>query len=314
MSKNEIKTLAKEITKPIKKKFPRKQVITHFPAELYACDLMDFGEDKKDNGYRFALVTIDAYSRYVFAKPTTKFADEMSKNIKEVIESSILIPSSVWTDRGSEFYNSQVKQVFDSYAINHYSTGGESKAAPVERVIRTLKKKLKEKFIEEGSHEWTVFLPEIVEEYNNTKHSATGSTPWETYTFQKSHKEKERKIPKQKQKFKPGDKVRVSMVKGIFQKESALGNWSYEVFEVERLVSDKPLRYVVKDWQGETINGTFYQEELQKTEVPNTFLVDEVLETRTRNGKQESLVSWFGHGKAFNEWIPSTEVKSLKKK
>jgi hypothetical protein len=104
------------------------------------------------------------------------------------------------------------------------------------------------------------------------------------------------------------------MVKGIFQKESALGNWSYEVFEVERLVSDKPLRYVVKDWQGETITGTFYQEELQKTEVPNTFLVDEVLETRTRNGKQESLVSWFGHGKDFNEWLPSTEVKSLKKK
>lgn len=314
MSKNEIKTLAKEITKPIKKKFPRKQIITSFPAELYAMDLLDMGANKMDNGYRFALVTIDVYSRYLFATPTTKFADEMAKNIKEVIENSILIPSSVWTDKGTEFYNSKVQEVFDSYAITHYSTFGESKSAPVERVIRTLKNKLKQKFIEEGSQEWTVFLPEIVEEYNNTKHSSTKATPWETYTFQKQHTEKERPIPKQTQKFKPGDKVRISMVKGIFQKESALGNWSYEVFEVVRLVNDKPLRYVLKDWQGATIDGTFYQEELQKTNVPNTFLVDEVKDTRTRNGVKESLVSWFGHGKQFDEWIPSSEVKSLQKK
>jgi hypothetical protein len=62
-SKSELKTLAKEITKPIQKKFPRKQVITEMVGELYAIDLMDFGANKIDNGYRFAVVAIDVYSK-----------------------------------------------------------------------------------------------------------------------------------------------------------------------------------------------------------------------------------------------------------
>lgn len=315
MSKNEVRTLAKEVTKPIKKKFPRRQVILNDVGDLTALDLMDMGSDMIDNGYRFALIGIDVYSRFGFALPTKKDGTTMEESIKQMIlKDSFIIPTNVWTDRGTEFYNSKVSKVFKDNGIHHYSTSGESKSAPVERLIRTIKIKLKEEMIVEGNQRWTELLPEVIDDYNTTKHSSTGSKPIETYTLQKSHNEKVKKVPEQTQKFKKGNRVRISMTKGTFQKESHAGNWSYEVFTVTDVLDDKkPLMYRLKDWNDKMIDGAFYQQELQKTEVPNTFLVENVVRTRTRNGKNESFVKWLGHSELFNEWIDSSEVRELQK-
>ena len=66
-------------------------------------------------------------------------------------------------------------------------------------------------------------------------------------------------------KFKIGDKVRVSKLKSVFDK-SYTGNWSTEIFEIDKIIHSKPIVYHLKD-----IQGSFYEYELQKTKYPDIF-------------------------------------------
>ena len=65
-------------------------------------------------------------------------------------------------------------------------------------------------------------------------------------------------------KFKVGDHVRILKYKNIFAKGYA-PNLSEEVFMISKLKNTIPWTYVMNDLNGEEIVGTFYEEELEKT-------------------------------------------------
>ena len=65
-------------------------------------------------------------------------------------------------------------------------------------------------------------------------------------------------------KFKVGDHVRISKYKNIFAKGYA-PNWSEEAFVIRKVQNTVPWTYVINDLNGEEIIGTFYEQELQKT-------------------------------------------------
>ena len=65
-------------------------------------------------------------------------------------------------------------------------------------------------------------------------------------------------------KFTFGDQVRISRYKNIFAKGYA-PNWSEQVFVVSGIKITVPWTYVVSELNGEKINGSFYEKELQKT-------------------------------------------------
>ena len=46
----------------------------------------------------------------------------------------------IYIDRGSEFYNADVKPMLQTHNVNMYSTFSEMKASIIERFNRTLKK------------------------------------------------------------------------------------------------------------------------------------------------------------------------------
>ena len=64
-------------------------------------------------------------------------------------------------------------------------------------------------------------------------------------------------------KFKVGDHVRISKYKNIFAK-GYTPNWSEEVVVIKKNPNTVPWTYVVNDFNGEEIIGTFYEKELQK--------------------------------------------------
>ena len=64
-------------------------------------------------------------------------------------------------------------------------------------------------------------------------------------------------------KFKVGDHVRISRYKNIFAK-GYTPNWS-DVFVIKEVKIAVPWKYVINDLNGEEIIGTFYENELQKT-------------------------------------------------
>ncbi len=105
-------------------------------------------------------------------------------------------------------------------------------------------------------------------------------------------------------KFRVGDKVRISLTKKTFEK-GFTPNWSEEVFVVDKVLLTIPVTYSLKDLLGEPITGSFYEQELQKTE-QDIFVIEKVI--RKRGNK--SLVKWRGYSDKFNSWVPTKSIAS----
>ena len=109
-------------------------------------------------------------------------------------------------------------------------------------------------------------LDDIVNEYNNTYHRIIKMKPVDvkdnTYTdLAELHSEKE--VNDKDPIFKVGDHVRISKYKNIFAK-GYMPNWSEEVFIISKIKNTAPWTYIINDFNGEEIIGTFYEKELQK--------------------------------------------------
>jgi len=66
-----------------------------------------------------------------------------------------------------------------------------------------------------------------------------------------------------KHKLLVGGYVRIRKYKGAFMKGYE-PNWTTEVFKVLKVKSTYPVTYKIQDYMGTPINGSFYEEELQK--------------------------------------------------
>ena len=105
-------------------------------------------------------------------------------------------------------------------------------------------------------------LNDIVDEYNNRYHTTIKMKPIDVKdnTYINTDKETNDKDPK----FKVGDHVRISKYKKIFAK-GYTPNWSEEVFVIKKVKNTFPWTYVINDFNGDDIMGTFYEKELQET-------------------------------------------------
>ena len=143
-----------------------------------------------------------------------------------------------------------------------YSTYNEGKSVVVERLIRTLKNKLCKHMTATGKNVYYDVLDDVVNKYNNTKHSTIKMKPKDVGNNNKrvdidEHNEKD-------SRFKVGDRVRISKFKNIFAK-GYTPNWSKEIFIVDKIDDTVPYTYNIKDLNGEEIIVSFYDRELQKS-------------------------------------------------
>ena len=114
-----------------------------------------------------------------------------------------------------------------------------------------------------------------------------------------------------KPKFKVGDTVRVSKVKGTFRK-GYLANWSEEIFVVDNVKRTTPPTYGLRDLYSEQLEGSFYEEELQKiSKTDDLWKIEKVLKTRYRNKKKQVLVRWRGFPEKFDLWIDANQIKPV---
>ena len=67
--------------------------------------------------------------------------------------------------------------------------------------------------------------------------------------------------------------------------------------------------YKLKDYDGEELKGTFYEEELQKVIKPDdVYEVEKILKKR---GNVQYLVKWLGYPNKFNSWVPASEINLI---
>ena len=85
------------------------------------------------------------------------------------------------------------------------------------------------------------------------------------------------------------------MIRMRFQKGYIPG-WTEELFQVFQLFQGNPLYYKIMDLQGEWLEETFYEEELQKIYKKDVvFRIECILQQRKRKKGVEILVNWFGY-------------------
>jgi len=64
----------------------------------------------------------------------------------------------------------------------------------------------------------------------------------------------------------------------------------------------------------EPIEGSFYEQELLKSAVPDYMEMDKVIQERKKGKKKEYLVSFVGWPKKFNRWLSEDEFEYVEQK
>ena len=228
-------TLADERHKPIIRKFNKRKVYSQFKDNIWGVDLADMQSlSRKNKGIKYLLCAIDLYSKYAFVIPLKdKKGISVVNAFNKIIKQSSIKPNKIWVDQGGEFYNNVFEKWLSDNDINMYSTYNEGKSVVAERFIRTLKNKLYKHMTATGKNVYYNVLDDLINKYNNTKHSTIKMKPIDVGDNNKrvyidEHNEKD-------SKFKVGDRVRISRYKNVFAKGYA-PNWSSEIFIVDKII------------------------------------------------------------------------------
>ena len=262
---------------------------------------------KFNNGIKYLLMVIDVFSKYGWIVPLkSKTGVDVANALSKIfIERRC---SKMWVDKGKEFCNKHVKAL----DIQLYSTENEEKSCVVERWNRTMKEKMFKYFSANNTKKYIDILDEMVNNYNNTKHSSIKMTPVEASNKKNKNRVwlnlngKTRTNPVEP-KFSVGDKVRITKKKSNFEK-GFTPRWTEEVFTVLQIQYTDPPTYKISDHHGEEIQGTFYEQEMQKTN-QDIFRIEKII----RKQKNRSLVKWLGYPDSFNSWVDNKELISLQK-
>ena len=106
----------------------------------------------------------------------------------------------------------------------------------------------------------------------------------------------------------PSDNVRLSSIRSTFDKSST-ANWTEEIFKVKTVKNTKPNVYKLVDLNDESVEGIFYDFELQKVPVDVTekfFKIESIIEKKKVAGRWYYFVKFLGYDDSFNDWV--TEI------
>lgn len=301
--------------KPRRTNFTRQRVRVSNIDEQWQADLVDIPDLVNQNkGYRYILTVIDVFSKYAWvvllkAKTGIVVRDAFAAIFKEG-----RIPKRLQTDNGTEFYNSKVDSLLKEHKIELFSTyNNETKASVVERYNRTLKTDMWHYFTANNTRRYVDIIQDLVSAYNNRTHRSIKMTPVAvtkdntSQVFANLYGRTLKVSPKEKN-FAPGDLVVITKSKRLFEK-GYLPNWTYEQFTVTEVIPSTPVRYRIKDYADEVLDGTFYGAELQKTVKREKFHIEKVV----RRSKNKVLVKWWGSPDSMNSWVPAKNVHKINK-
>ena len=204
---------------------------------------------KFNRGFKYLLAVIDVFSKYGWLIP---LKDKTGKSVASALKTIFKErkPEKIWIDKGKKFYNKDVKDL-----ITLYSTENEKKASVVEMWIRTIKEKMWKYFTTKSTNVYIDVLPNLVKQYNNTRHSSINMTPVKAskeeneLTVWRNLYPEHLEIYDIKPKFSVGDKVRISKKKKTFEKGYTT-RWPEEIFTIIEVKLTSPVTYKIADLNG----------------------------------------------------------------
>ena len=255
--------------RPAPRRFPRRKVVVPTIDSQWQVDLVCLPRLASfNNSYKYIFMCIDVLSKYLWAVPMkTKTAQESLKALKLILRQSGRKPKKIQCDEGTEF-----KSVFQSYCesngISIFHVYSELKACIIERTNATILQRLWRFMQHKNIFTWYKVLPDIVRNYNATKHHSTKYRPkditeenamdvWMNL-YGKYNPE-----ATTKPKFNLNDTVYVSILKNKMEKGYER-KFKDKVYYVDRITNTNPRMYHLRDDQGRPLPGAFYPKELSR--------------------------------------------------
>ena len=236
----EVNQIVKQVKRP--KKF--NTVTANYAGDTYQIDILVYKKFEIHN-YKYILVIMDVYSRYMAAVAMTNRENENIIKCIMKLFNTMGTPYKIQCD--NEFNTTEFNKLMDSMDINvHYSDPDEiNKNAIVERSNRTLRELINKYRLAHKNPNWYKYLPEIVKHYNETEHDTTKHSPLSIWDGQNYN---EQKVIRFNSNYIVGDKVRKLIKKQIFDKVDTLKHSKdvYTILEVKHnryLLNDGSLIY-----------------------------------------------------------------------
>ena len=311
LGNNPNKILSQELHKPKRVNFERRRVISYHIDHIWGIDLITMIKySKQNNNYKYILTVIDFFSKHSWCYPLkNRNSNEIINSFKDIFKKSKRKPKMIQSDEGSEFTNKLVQNFFNDNNIKWYHTyNRDIKCSICERFNRTILNKIYKNFTLNNNTIWIKDLNKLVKEYNNSSHRTIKMKPIDA--SKKSNENIVRKnynfeITDKKPKFSIGDKVRVSLLKNTFEK-GYTSNWSEQIYVIDDIKTSNVHYYYLKDLNGEKLDGTFYQEELLKTNMKEHDLY--IIEKIIKKVGNKYLVKWKGYDDSFNSYVNKNDI------
>ena len=304
-------------------RFSRRKFLFKCPGHTLMADVAYMKPYEKEN-VPFLLILMDGYSRYLSVYPLESLKSSVVVGIlDEFFNANIYKYQKFFTDEGIEFTNKAVRKMYTKHDIHWYTTFSKTiKVSPVERVILTLKNKIKRYISHFNTEKYLDVLSDIVDTYNKTSHRMLDNrTPldvhlmvkWEdikrfSQKLYKAHSKKARSVGK---KLSVGQVVRIQSERHTFSRAIHVRN-TYELFKIKSINEvHVPITYNLQELDGEDIQGIFYREELTPVEDSGLYSV-EVLKTRKRRGKTQYMIRYVHFPSAPVKWVDEKTLEKLK--
>lgn len=294
--------------KPIRHNFPTRRVIVSSVDDQWQADLVDMQKYKTQNeNINYILTVMDIFSKYAWAIPIKKkTGNDIAEAFQNIFKERI--PRKIHTDKGLEFINKPTQELFKKHRIHWFATENETKAQVVERFNRTLKSRMWKYFTQNKTKKWIDILPNLVQNYNTSFHRSIKMTPEQGSLTENSKIVYGNLFPpieakSKKEKFKLGDRVRISRKYKDFRK-GYLPNFTEEIFKISKVLKTDPITYKIKDMNNEEIIGSFYEQEMGKYE-SELFEVEKIL----KRSRGKVLVKWKGYDST--SWINENDLTEI---
>ena len=235
------------------KKQPNKQIkgyqnynsyLVPYARAEFQIDIMDMNKLKQEGEERYALIVIDAFSRYAYIHP---MENKNSEDVLRALKASFKVmgePTEIFSDEDTAFL-SVVKKYLDGLGIAQKTT--RTHANIVERLIRTIKSGVADR-IRFTKGNWTDLYKPTLKKYSNTIHSSTGAKPVDAHKNENRVNVKVNLTLKQKHFRKypqlTGDKVKIytTGAGNYISRKETNSRWSDKVFTIEKIDRDITLQ------------------------------------------------------------------------
>ena len=261
-----------------KRHFKRAQFKATSMAHQFQADLFDFQKYARQNsGYKWVLLVVDIFSRYVKCEPLkNKTGEETARGLRKILtelknEGRLAGHTKLATDLGNEFFNKHCNDVLTEFNTHHFSLLAPIKCGLAEISGRYILEKLHKYMAHNNTKRWIDALPSVVDAKNKRKSAKTANLAPSEITFSNQHLVTKTLYPEGPNhrgifKYNIGDRVQLFKPKALFTKSyhGYLTDKTYRISSRRSL--DVPRYSLIDEDDDEPIAGTWYAEELYPIE------------------------------------------------